>query len=161
MRVASATEPGNSGGERGLDGDQNLIMAPDGTEADRYLLGSPEKGAALLRMKEAELATRNQPDGFWVAAASPTVVAEAIAGSVPLSQLRQLAVLTDGAARIVQAFDLLDWPGVVDLLGAAGPGALICRVRAIELADPLAVKWPRNKANDDATVAYAIPRRPI
>jgi hypothetical protein len=39
-------------------------------EADRHPFGSAEKQAALLRMKHAELAARNQPGGYWVAAAA-------------------------------------------------------------------------------------------
>jgi len=47
-------------------------------EADRYPFGSAEKQAALLRMKHAELAARNQPGGYWVAAENPTVAIHAI-----------------------------------------------------------------------------------
>lgn len=39
--------------------------------ADQYPIGSPEKQAALLQMKQAEFAARNQPGGYWVAAADP------------------------------------------------------------------------------------------
>ena len=38
-------------------------------EANRYPFGSAQKQAALLRMKHAELALRDQPGGFWLAAA--------------------------------------------------------------------------------------------
>jgi hypothetical protein len=124
-------------------------------EADRYPFGSPQKQAALLRMKHAELAQRNQPGGFWTAAADPAVAAHAITGTVPTRDLRRLAVLTDGAARISAVFNLLDWHGVLELLEDEGPTELIRRVRALESADPTGTKWPRNKANDDATVIFA------
>jgi hypothetical protein len=85
-------------------------------EANRYPFGSAQKQAALLRMKHAELALRNQPGGFWVAAADPTVVTHAITGQFPLNTVRRVAVLTDGATRLVSMFQLLDWRGVLDVL---------------------------------------------
>jgi hypothetical protein len=124
-------------------------------EANRYPFGSAEKQAALLRMKHAELALRNQPGGFWVAAADPSVAAHAITGEVPLKDVRRLAVLTDGAARIAALFHLLDWTGVLEVLEDDGPSELIRRVRAIETADPTGTRWPRNKGSDDATAVFA------
>jgi hypothetical protein len=124
-------------------------------EANRYPFGSAQKQAALLRMKHAELALRNQPGGFWVAAADPTVVTHAITGQFPLNTVRRVAVLTDGATRLVSMFQLLDWRGVLDVLDEQGPTELIRRVRAIEAADPNGTRWPRNKGSDDATVVYA------
>ncbi|MEV0329094.1 hypothetical protein AB0H63_21995 [Micromonospora echinospora] len=124
-------------------------------EADRHLIGSPEKQAALLRMKHAELAARNQPGGFWVATAVPSAADHAIVGSVPVDEVRRLAVLTDGAARIVDLFGALDWSGALDSLSAHGPAELIRQVRTLEGADPQGARWPRNKRSDDATVVYA------
>lgn len=122
--------------------------------ADRYPIGSPEKHAALVRMKRVELAARNRPGGFWAAAADPAVVDQATVGSFSAGEIRRAAVLTDGAARIVSMFALLDWHGVLDLLDKAGPDELIRRVRAAEATDPDGIRWPRNKRGDDATVVY-------
>jgi hypothetical protein len=105
-------------------------------------------------MKRAELAARNRSGGFWAATSDPAVVENAIIGQVPVSEVVQLAVLTDGAARITTAFDLLDWQQTFDLLGRAGPTELVRRVRAAESADPDGPRWPRNKVSDDATVVY-------
>jgi hypothetical protein len=55
----------------------NRVSATASTEraaADALPAGSPEKAEALVRMKHAELAARNVPGGFWIAAADPTVV---------------------------------------------------------------------------------------
>jgi hypothetical protein len=124
-------------------------------EANRYPFGSAEKQAALLKMKHAELAQRNQPGGFWVAAADPGVAVHSIRGELPLEDVRSVAVLTDGAARIVAMFGLLTWHGVLEVLDSKGPTELIKRVRLIEEADPTGTKWPRNKPSDDATAVYA------
>lgn len=123
-------------------------------EAARLPFGSEAKQAALLKMKHAELAVRNRADGYWVAAADPTVVSHAISGTVALQELRRLAVLTDGAARAVVPFGLLDWEGVLKLIDEQSPTELVKRVRAIEAADPTGERWPRNKSSDDATVVY-------
>ncbi|MEV0397167.1 hypothetical protein [Polymorphospora rubra] len=124
-------------------------------DVDRHPLGSAEKQAALLRMKHAELAARNRPGGYWIAAADPTAAAYAITGSLPSDAARRTALLTDGAARLVSPFGLLDWPALLDLLDTAGPTGLIRRVRAVEATDPSCLRWPRNKRGDDATVVYA------
>jgi hypothetical protein len=129
--------------------------AAERAEADLHPFGSAEKQAALLRMKHAELAARNKPGGFWIAAADPSVAAHAITAAVPLDTVRRVAVLTDGAARMVALFGLLDWPAVLEVLDHDGPTELIRRVRAIEAADPSCTRWARNKRSDDATVVYA------
>ena len=77
-----------------------------------------------------------------------------VTGTIPLTRVRRVALLTDGAARAVDPFGLFDRRGVLNLLGAEGPDALIGRVRQIERTDPEATRWPRNKASDDATVAF-------
>ncbi|MEU9505584.1 hypothetical protein AB0D32_04800 [Micromonospora sp. NPDC048170] len=126
-------------------------------EADKYPIGSQQKNDAMVRMKHAELAARNMPGGFWVAAADPTVAREALTGAFPLRGLRRCAVLTDGAARLVRMFDLLTWSSLLDLLAESGPAEVVSRVRAIEAKDPEGHRWPRNKRSDDATVVYMTP----
>jgi hypothetical protein len=123
--------------------------------ANRYPIGSADKQAALLRMKRAELEVRNRPGGYWIAAADPNVVTEALTGKVGLDGLRRAAVLTDGGARIVRLFELLDWHELIDLLDDAGPGEVVRRIRAAEVADPEGRRWARNKRSYDATVVYA------
>ncbi|MBB5869679.1 hypothetical protein F4553_003058 [Allocatelliglobosispora scoriae] len=123
-------------------------------EVDHYLIGTPEKAAALLPMKRAELAARNIPGGYWIAAADPAAADHALVGHLGLDDGAPVAVLTDGAAR-AEVFGLLDWAGLLDLAVAAGPLELIQRVRAAENSDPLGAKWPRNKASDDATMVTA------
>ncbi|MGN9910479.1 hypothetical protein ACTMTJ_23270 [Phytohabitans sp. LJ34] len=134
------------------DGRIEATAVAERRAADRHPIGSPEKRAALLRMKHAELAQRNRTGGFWVAAADPAAARRAITGRLP--GVRRLAVLSDGAARLVALFGQLDWPGALDLLESHGPAELIRRVRALEASDPAGLAWPRNKASDDATAVY-------
>ncbi|BCB87298.1 protein phosphatase 2C domain-containing protein [Phytohabitans suffuscus] len=144
-----------TGGPRVLtDGRVEAAATAERRAADRYPIGSPEKRAALLRMKHAELALRNHPDGFWVAAADPAAARRAITGELPRDGVRRVAVLSDGAARIVTPFGRLDWPGVLDLLASRGPDEVVRLVRAAEATDPAGTRWPRNKTSDDATAVY-------
>ncbi|WP_231925236.1 hypothetical protein [Micromonospora purpureochromogenes] len=135
--------------------------------------GTPSAATAMLRLKDTALEylvlgdvtvlidtadgiqVINQPGGYWVAAADPFAAQHAITGEVPLDNVRRVDVLTDGAARLVALFGLLDWPDVLEVLEQNGPTELIRRVRAIEAADPSCMKWARNKRSDDATAVYA------
>lgn len=124
--------------------------AVERAEGRRWPIGSPEQMAALKRMKRVELAGRGV--SYWVAAADPAAAAHALAGE--LAEVDQLALLSDGAAR-AQTFGLLDWRGVLDLLGAeAGPQELVHLVRQAEREDPAGQRWPRNKRHDDASAVY-------
>lgn len=125
-------------------------------EAARLPFGSEEKRLALLRMKHAELAVRNQPNGYWVAAADPSAADHAITGTVPSTDMRRFAVLTDGAARAAVLFHALDWPILLDALENKGPSWLISRVRELEASDPTGSKWPRNKGSDDASAVFVV-----
>ncbi|GAA0950672.1 integrase [Nonomuraea longicatena] len=115
---------------------------------------SSERQAGLIRRKHAELAVRNKEGGYWVAAADADVAGQAVTGSRDSAEIRQLAVLTDGASRVVEPFGLTDWWGLMDTLAAEGPDAVVGRVRAAEASDPIGHRWPRNKPSDDATVVY-------
>ena len=91
-------------------------------------------------------AHRNQPGGFWVAKDDPRAAQEAVTGSCPISELSDVALLSNGASAIVDRFALTDWAGVFGLLSASGPEEVIRRVRDTEARDEV--------APDDATIAY-------
>lgn len=122
--------------------------------ADALPQGSPEKSAALVAMKYAELAARNVPGGFWAASTDPSAVNHAIVWEAPRSEVRRAAILTDGAARAVDPFKIMDWPEALDTIDIDGPARILEIVRAAEQADPGGHRWIRNKTSDDATIAY-------
>lgn len=124
-------------------------------KADRFLIGMAEKDIALVKMKEVELAAQNRDSGYWIAAANPAAVEHALIGEFDVAEVRQFALLSDGAARLVKDFGLASWIEVIELLAAAGPIELISRVREVEEADPLGERYRRNKKSDDATAVYA------
>lgn len=124
-------------------------------EADRYLIGDPRKDDAMVAMKHAELATQNRDGGYWIAAAIPAAAEHALTGEHPAGDVRQFALLSDGAARLVKDFGLASWDEVMELLATAGPRELIHRVRTAEQFDPRGERYRRNKRSDDATAVYA------
>lgn len=143
-----------SGLETITDSRVSQTAQPARREAELLPIGSPEKAEALLRMKHGELAARNRPGGYWIAASDPAAVDQAITGRVPLQDVAEVALLTDGAARAVDDFGLLDWNMALELLRHSGPAELVRRVREAEDRDPKGLRWPRNKTSDDATAVY-------
>lgn len=117
-------------------------------------VGTVEREEALRRAKAAEQRARNRPGGFWVAAADPSAAAHALTGDISVVGIDSVALFTDGAARCVEPFALLDWPQVFVVLDREGPDGLLREVRSAEEADPNGVRWPRTKRSDDATVIY-------
>jgi Protein phosphatase 2C len=109
--------------------------------------GTPEYDRILASCSTEMRARRNQPGGYWIAKDDPRVASEAVTGT--LSDVHGFALLSNGASRIVEPYGLTDWPGMLALLGAGGPGEVIRRVRDAEagFAAP---------APDDATVAHCI-----
>ncbi|MEW2355136.1 integrase [Spirillospora sp. NPDC029432] len=92
--------------------------------------------------------------GPYYAAADPRAAEYAITGTVPLADLRDAYLLTDGATRLADLFGATDWRGLAGLIAREGPAALIARTREAERTDPAATRWPRSKPHDDATAAH-------
>jgi hypothetical protein len=91
-----------------------------------------------------------------VASFDPDAAGESITGKEPLDTLTAVVLLSDGASRLVDHFELATWPEFVRLARTAGPAAIIDQVRAAERSDPTGRRWPRGKSSDDATAAYAV-----
>ncbi len=108
---------------------------------------------ALSRLISAQREHRNRSGGFWVASNEPKAAHQAIIGTTPRARLRRAAVMTDGAARLVDRFHMATWPEVLALLERQGPSALIDRVRGAEDSDPERRRWRRSRQHDDATIA--------
>jgi hypothetical protein len=119
----------------------------------RLPIGTPEHTEALLRMVRKQIRLRNQRGGYWVAAAEPCAADHAIIGRFALSDVRRAAVLTDGAARLVEPFNRWDWRQLLDVADASAH-EVIARTRRLEQADAKGRRWPRYKTSDDAAIAY-------
>jgi hypothetical protein len=122
-------------------------------ETLRSHVGTTEHDQSVSRLVQTQRSMRNQPGGYWVAAADPAAASESLTGAAHLSTVRRVAVLSDGAARLVE-FGLAGWEQVLSTLVGDGPQALIDEVRRAEATDPRGDRWPRYKASDDATAVY-------
>jgi hypothetical protein len=70
-------------------------------------------------------------------------------------------LLSDGASRLVDLFELATWEELLALLDQSGPGELLRQVRATEAVDAEGRQWPRTKHSDDATAVYLVVNRAI
>ncbi|GAA2318617.1 protein phosphatase 2C domain-containing protein [Streptomyces kunmingensis] len=134
-----------------------LVEAPDGAVSvllDDRLDRVPR--ASLVSDEVADATVRNKEGGFFTAAADPTVATRAVTGTLPRTQVRALAALTDGVTRWVEKFHEGDWAELFALIRKEGAEAVVARVRALEDADAQARTYLRHgKTHDDATLVYA------
>ncbi|MGH3873404.1 MAG: protein phosphatase 2C domain-containing protein [Pseudonocardiaceae bacterium] len=127
----------------------------------RERIGTPGHTLAKQAMVVEQQRHRNVGGGHWVAAADPDAATHAVTRTVARHTIRRAAVLSDGAAVLVD-YGLADWSDILDTLQHAGPAELIARIRTAEAGDPLGQRWPRYKIGDDATAALCLfpPHRP-
>ncbi|MEU3611570.1 integrase [Streptomyces sp. NPDC006872] len=121
---------------------------------DALPTGSPEHATALAEYRDALTGHRNRTGGFWIAGPDPRAAEHALTGAVRLESLGSVTLLSDGATRLVDRFELTTWRETLAVLGSSGPDELIRRVREAEADDPEGYRWPRGKAQDDATVLH-------
>ncbi|WP_406373518.1 protein phosphatase 2C domain-containing protein [Streptomyces sp. NBC_00647] len=136
--------------DRRLDAVGKQLRGP----VDALPTGSPEHAAALAEYRSALTRLRNRPEGFWIAGPDPEAAQHALTGSVPLESLASVALMSDGATRLVDRFELATWDELFALVAASGPAEVIRRVRDAEADDPVGRRWPRGKVRDDATVLH-------
>jgi hypothetical protein len=136
--------------DRRLDDVGKRLRGP----VDALPTGTPEHAAALADYREALTGLRNRPGGFWIAGPDPRAAEHALTGTASLDSLASVTLLSDGATRLVDRFELADWQEVLAVLGSCGPDELIRRVRDAENGDPEGRRWPRGKARDDATALH-------
>lgn len=130
------------------------VAGPARDAALREPIGSPAHRIAVAELIATQKPMRNQPGGYWIAAADPAAAAHSVTGSLPCATLTHAALFSDGASRLVDVFERATWKEALDLLHDRGPQHLIHRVREIEASDPDGRRWPRYKTSDDATVLY-------
>ncbi|MFF7051081.1 integrase [Streptomyces griseorubiginosus] len=154
-------------------GDSSLLLAGKGGQAtvvtdqrlddvgkrlrgsvDALPTGSPEHAAALAEYRDALTELRNRQGGFWIAGPDPRAAEHALTGTVPLASLASVTLLSDGATRLVDRFELTTWREALAVVDSFGPAELIRRVREVEAGDPEGQRWPRGKSQDDATLLH-------
>ncbi|MFD0888406.1 integrase, partial [Streptosporangium algeriense] len=79
---------------------------------NQFRPGTPEHQAERLKLVTEQRRLRNRPGGHWVAATAPEAAYQALTGSLPIGDVGQAALLSDGAARYVD-FELGGWPDLM------------------------------------------------
>ena len=93
-------------------------------------------------------------DTHRAASTGPDAASGAYTATIPVTGLRGIALLSDGATRITEQYNQLSWAALLGTIRDRGPAHLIRQVRAAEDSDPDCTRWPRGKARDDATIIY-------
>lgn len=96
--------------------------------------------------RESVSALRNTDEGFWIASIKPEAADRALCGSTPLSGVRRVALVTDGATRLIERYGW-SWEAFIDRLEEGGPDAVIDDVRREDAQVPRGVhrgKWPHD-----------------
>jgi hypothetical protein len=75
----------------------------------------------------------------------PGAASQAVTGTLPGRSLRRAVLLSDGASRLVDLFELATWEELLALLDENGPEELLRQVRAAEAVDAEDRQWPRTK----------------
>jgi hypothetical protein len=143
----------DGGGEDFTDNRIAQVARSERATLSQHQTGTKDHATELRRLVDAQRQHRNRPGGYWVASTIPDAAYQAITGTIPRQQLTRAALMTDGAARLVERFHLATWPDALDLIDQHGPSALIDQVREAERSDPAGQRWPRGKNHDDATIA--------
>ena len=116
--------------------------------------GTPAYERVRGGVVDALRARRNQPGGYWIAKDDPRAAAEAVTGSVSLRDLNGVALLSNGASRIVDPYRVADWSTVLAQLRTSGPDELLRSIRRAEARARGTASLPGFQEPDDATVAY-------
>jgi hypothetical protein len=89
---------------------------------------------------------RNSDEGFWIASIKPEAADRALVGSVPVDGVRRVALVTDGATRLIERYTW-SWEKLLDRLEEDGPEAIIEEVRREDAQVPKGVhrgKYPHD-----------------
>ncbi|MBG0565428.1 hypothetical protein I4J89_28640 [Actinoplanes sp. NEAU-A11] len=115
-----------------IDGPPLVVTDPREVVIAAPYQAALEAGADRETVLRELRAHRNQPGGFWLAKDDPLAAGEAITGSSPIAGLAGAALLSNGAAGIVDPLRLAGWPEVMSVLRSSGPDEIIRRVRAAD-----------------------------
>jgi hypothetical protein len=149
---------------RGASGTRAITDRREATIADQYrpLLGvlsqtGKTHNVAVKTYVEMLREHRNHDGGFWIASGEPDAARQALTGALHPNDAQIVALLSNGASRPVDTFDLLSWDYAIEELAAGGPKQWLRRVRRAEDEDPHATRWPRTEVRAAATAAIALP----
>lgn len=98
----------------------------------------------------------NTPDGYCALSHTEAGLDTALQGRIPLEEVRDLMLFSDGFAEIYDLFGLYKSPEqMIEDVSANGIVPAIRRLHAAQDADPDCERFVRNKLRDDISVIYA------
>jgi serine/threonine protein phosphatase PrpC len=105
----------------------------------------------MLPSLHAQRRKRNIPGGYGVLSPDQACLPLLKVRRLPATAIRRLLLVSDGYYRLVDHYGAMSDAELLAQTAALGPDELLRRLRAIEAADPEAVRFPRFKLSDDAT----------
>ena len=100
--------------------------------------------------------TMNTPEGYISLADDADSVLGAKCGKLPLSEIRDICMVSDGFSEFYGMFALATLEEFMELAATKAPEALFETLLEAQKADPDYTKHPRFKLSDDATILYAV-----
>ena len=101
-------------------------------------------------------AKMNTPEGYGALSHTTDGLDTALTGKIPLCEVRDVLVFSDGFAEIYDLFGLYPSPAaLIEEVSANGILPALGRLHAAQDADPDCEKFVRNKLRDDISVVYA------
>ncbi|MDX3024981.1 hypothetical protein [Streptomyces acidiscabies] len=114
---------------------------------------SPEHRQVVKRLRDHQMQHINRtgdPLAYWVAEAAMEAADQAVVRSWPVSDIKRMWVMTDGALAGIEPYGLWTWDAFADACTGLGPQQVVETIDAYERNDdPRGVKHPRYKIADD------------
>ncbi|WP_371792949.1 hypothetical protein OG285_31955 [Streptomyces sp. NBC_01471] len=117
---------------------------------------APEHRRVVQQLRDHQIQHINQggdPLAYWVAEATPAAARHAVVRSWPVSDIKRMWVMTDGALAGVEPYGLWSWDAFADACTAIGPQQVVETIHSYEHDDPSGIKHPRYKVSDDKALA--------
>ncbi|MEV7465416.1 hypothetical protein AB0O20_02730 [Streptomyces kronopolitis] len=118
---------------------------------------APEHRRIVQQLRDHQMQHINRtgdPLAYWVAEATPAAARHAVVRSWPVSDIKRMWVMTDGALAGVESYGLWSWEALGDACTAVGPQQVVEAIHTYEHDDdPDGIKHPRYKVSDDKALA--------
>lgn len=99
--------------------------------------------------------TMNTPEGYISLADDHISVLSAKTGKIPLNEIRDICMVSDGFSEFYGMFGLTEnLNAFMDLAASRDPEDLFQELLSAQKADPEGTRYPRMKLSDDATILY-------
>jgi hypothetical protein len=134
------------GHEGGLD--DEVQLAASQPDADKPLL---KRAAAIETLRRNRAAINHEGGKHWTFGLQPACADHARTWTLSLRRPAHLLLMTDGFAALSDRYRVYEPAALVKAAVSAGLQDLGRELRAIEIADATASRYPRFKQSDDAT----------